>query len=79
MVATDVGVLLISAVGVVDFTAPADTEVWRRHLAVMLDGLPWPRGTLTISELFPGEIVVFPFEQLAPARQAFAECFAPGK
>ncbi|MEY9862922.1 AcrR family transcriptional regulator [Catenulispora sp. GAS73] len=37
--ATDVGVLLISAVGVVDFTAPADPEVWRRHLAVMLDGL----------------------------------------
>ena len=39
VVATDVGVLLISAVGVVDFTAPADPEVWRRHLAVMLDGL----------------------------------------
>ena len=39
VVATDVGVLLISAVGVVDFTAPADAEVWRRHLAVMLDGL----------------------------------------
>jgi hypothetical protein len=49
------------------------------HAAVMLDGLAWPGRTLTISELFPGEIVVFPFEQLAPARQAFAECFAPGK
>ena len=36
---TDMGVLLISAVGVVDFTAPADPEVWRRHLAVLLDGL----------------------------------------
>jgi AcrR family transcriptional regulator len=36
---TDVGVLLISAVGVVDFTAPADPQVWRRHLAVLLDGL----------------------------------------
>lgn len=36
---TDFGVLLIAAVGVVDFTAPADPEVWRRHLAVILDGL----------------------------------------
>jgi len=36
---TDLGVLLIAGVGVVDFTAPADGEVWRRHLAVTLDGL----------------------------------------
>jgi AcrR family transcriptional regulator len=39
VVATDVGTLLIAAVGVVDFTAPADSEVWRRYLTVMLDGL----------------------------------------
>ncbi len=49
------------------------------HAAVMLEGLPWPRRTLTISELFPGETVVFPFEELARARPAFASCFAPGK
>lgn len=39
VVPTDLGVLLISGVGVVDFTAPANGRVWRRHLAVMLDGL----------------------------------------
>jgi hypothetical protein len=49
------------------------------HAAVMLEGLPWPRRTLTISELFPGETVVFPFEELVLARQAFATCFASGK
>jgi len=47
------------------------------HAAVILEGLPWPGRTLTISELFPGETVVFPFEQLAQARQWFTECFAP--
>jgi AcrR family transcriptional regulator len=47
--ATDVGVLLISAVGVVDFTAPADPEVWRRHLAVLVDGLrARPSGATTV-------------------------------
>jgi AcrR family transcriptional regulator len=45
---TDVGVLLVAAVGVVDFTAPADPEVWRRHLAVILDGLrARPSGATT--------------------------------
>ena len=39
VVPTDVGVLLISAVGVVDFTAPADPDVWRRHFTILLDGL----------------------------------------
>ena len=43
---TDLGVLLIAAVGVVDFTSPADPQVWRRHLAVILDGLrARPAGT----------------------------------
>lgn len=49
VVATDVGVLLISAVGVVDFTAPVDSEVWRRHLAVLVDGLrARPDGMTTV-------------------------------
>lgn len=49
------------------------------HAAVMLKGLPWPGRMLTISELFPGETVVFPFEKLALARTSFEECFAPAK
>jgi len=49
------------------------------HAAAILEGLPWPVRTLTISELFPGETVVFPFEELAQARQSFTECFAPAK
>jgi len=49
------------------------------HAAVILEGLPWPRRTLTISELLPGETVVFPFEQLAQTRQSFTECFAQAK
>ncbi|NUR57663.1 MAG: TetR/AcrR family transcriptional regulator [Catenulispora sp.] len=36
---TDVGVLLIAGVGIVDFTASADRDVWRRQLSVVLDGL----------------------------------------
>jgi hypothetical protein len=48
------------------------------HAAVILAGLPLPARTLTISDLVPGETVVFPFEQLAPARSAFAACFASG-
>jgi AcrR family transcriptional regulator len=39
VVANDVGVLLITAVGMVDFTAPVAPDVWRRHLTVLLDGL----------------------------------------
>lgn len=39
VVPTDIGVLLISGVGVVDFTAPADPDVWRRYVTVLLDGL----------------------------------------
>jgi AcrR family transcriptional regulator len=49
VVPTDVGVLLISAVGVVDFTSPVDSEVWRRHLAVLVDGLrARPDGSTTV-------------------------------
>lgn len=47
VVATDVGVLLISAVGVVDFTSQVDSQVWRRHLAVLIDGLRARPGGLT--------------------------------
>lgn len=39
--------------------------------AVLLTTLPWPQRTLTIGGLFPGETVVFPFEQL----QSMAGCF----
>jgi hypothetical protein len=49
------------------------------HAAVVLAGLPWPRKTLTISELFPGETVSFPFDELATAWQSFASCFATSK
>lgn len=49
------------------------------HAAIMLEGLPLPEKTLTISDLFPGETVVFPFQPLAPDRQAFAGCFAPAR
>lgn len=49
VVPTDVGVLLISAVGVVDFTSPVDSEVWHRHLAVLVDGLrARPGETMTV-------------------------------
>ena len=55
VVPTDVGTLLIAVVGVVDFTAPADPEVWRRHLAVILDGLrARPAGQTT--ELTPAPL-----------------------
>jgi hypothetical protein len=39
VVPTDLGVLLISGVGVVDFTAPANADVWRRYVTVLVDGL----------------------------------------
>jgi hypothetical protein len=38
---------------------------------------PLPEHTLTISNLFPGQSVVFPFDGLAPAsRRAIVSCFA---
>jgi hypothetical protein len=38
--------------------------------------LPLPRRTLTVSELFPGETVAFPFDQLGKAaREALSACF----
>ena len=47
--------------------------------AVMLNGLPLPRRSLTVSELFPGQTVVFPFEKLPTATgQEFARCFVSG-
>lgn len=39
VVPTDVALVLIAGVDVVDFTAPAGSDAWRRHLTVMLDGL----------------------------------------
>ena len=37
--ATDIGVLLIAGVCMLEFTAPVATENWRRHLSIVLDGL----------------------------------------
>lgn len=36
---TDVAVLGIAALGAAEFTAPADPEVWRRYLALMMNGM----------------------------------------
>ena len=44
--------------------------------ATMLDKMPLPAQTLTISQLFPNETVVFPFGALtATARQELSTCF----
>jgi hypothetical protein len=41
--------------------------------------VPLPTQSLTISNLFPNETVVFPFETLSPAvQQDLSSCFAPG-
>ncbi|NUR29821.1 MAG: TetR/AcrR family transcriptional regulator [Catenulispora sp.] len=46
---TDVGVLLIASVGVVEFTASADHDVWHRQFSVILDGLrARPDGAYTV-------------------------------
>ena len=37
--ATDIGVLEIAAVGIVELTASASPEIWRRYLSIILDGL----------------------------------------
>lgn len=37
--ATDVAVLMIAGVGIVDFTTLVDPDSWRRHLSIILDGL----------------------------------------
>lgn len=37
--ATDIGVLEIAAVGIVELTASASPEIWRRYLTIILDGL----------------------------------------
>jgi len=45
--------------------------------AIDLSPIPWPARTLTISNLFPNETVVFPFGNLPrSARQALSTCFA---
>ena len=36
---TDIGVLVVAALGIAEFTASQSTEVWRRHLTILLDGL----------------------------------------
>ena len=43
---TDIGVLEIAAVGIVELTASAGPEIWRRYLSIILDGLrARPTGT----------------------------------
>ena len=37
--ATDIGVLEVAALGIAEFTASQSSEVWRRHLSILLDGL----------------------------------------
>jgi len=37
--ATDIGVLEVAALGIVEFSASAAPEVWRRYLSIILDGL----------------------------------------
>ncbi len=41
--------------------------------------VPLPTKSLTVSNVFPDETVVFPFETLSPAvRQSLSSCFPPG-
>jgi hypothetical protein len=45
--------------------------------SVILNALPLPAQTLTVSEVFPGETIVFPFDGLTQTtRQALAPCFS---
>jgi len=37
--ATDIGVLEVAALGIVEFSASAAPDVWRRYLSIILDGL----------------------------------------
>ncbi|HEU5333556.1 MAG TPA: TetR/AcrR family transcriptional regulator [Actinocrinis sp.] len=39
VVPTDIAVLLVTAVCMLEFTAPVAPDTWRRHLSVILDGL----------------------------------------
>lgn len=39
LTATDLGVLELAALGAAEFTAAVAPEIWRRHLAIMLDGM----------------------------------------
>lgn len=39
LTSTDVAVLELAALGAVEFTAGAAPDVWRRHVAIMLDGM----------------------------------------
>jgi AcrR family transcriptional regulator len=36
---TDIAVLLITSVGMAEFTAPVAPDIWRRHLSIIIDGL----------------------------------------
>jgi AcrR family transcriptional regulator len=48
---TDIGVLEIAAVGIVELTASAGPEIWRRYLSIILDGLrARPTGTIPLEQ-----------------------------
>jgi AcrR family transcriptional regulator len=48
---TDIGVLEIAAVGIVELTASAGPEIWRRYLSIILDGLrARPTGTTPLEQ-----------------------------
>jgi AcrR family transcriptional regulator len=49
--ATDIGVLEIAAVGIVELTASVGPEIWRRYLSIILDGLrARPTGTTPLDQ-----------------------------
>lgn len=51
---TDIAVLLVAAVGIVEFTAPVAPDSWRRQLSVILDGLRTrPDGRATVLAAAP--------------------------
>jgi AcrR family transcriptional regulator len=51
---TDIGVLVVAALGIAEFTASQSTEVWRRHLTILLDGLRTrPAGANSVLEQPP--------------------------
>ena len=56
-------------------TGPA-AFVFARFGGAPTRGIELPKRTLTVSELFAGETVTFPFDELnQPARNALSACF----
>jgi hypothetical protein len=52
------------------------TDITTGPAAAVLEKMPLPSRTLTVSNVFPNEIVVFPFDGLTPSmRQELSTCF----